>query len=111
LEQGNKLWKRMMIGAVIGAAFSLLDRETRKSLVESGKNTKKKLEYLIQEPAKFIESVHKQVNQCRQSLERLSEDVTFMVAKVKEIKEKTPEVIEFAKETKESLLRWKDKEV
>jgi gas vesicle protein len=109
VDKNNKLWKRMMIGAAIGAAISLFDRETRKTLAENTKHVKKKLEYLINEPVNVAERINKQMHEYRQSLEQLLDDLSFIVGKIKEIKEKTPEVIEFFKETKETFLQRKDK--
>jgi gas vesicle protein len=92
--KSNKLWKGIMIGATIGAAISLLDQETRKMLVENGKRVKNKLK----DPVHIAQNVNQHVHKCRQSLEQLSEDILFIAGKIKEITEKTPEVIELVKE-------------
>jgi gas vesicle protein len=97
----NKLWKGIIIGAAIGASISLLDQETRKMLVENGKRVKNKLK----DPVHIAKNVNRHVHKCRQSLEQLSEDISFIAGKIKEINEKTPEVIEFVKET---FIRRKD---
>ncbi|MBA2872549.1 gas vesicle protein [Anoxybacillus calidus] len=98
--KSNKLWKGIMIGAAIGAAMSLLDQETRKML-----RAKNKLEYFLKDLVNMAENVNQHVHKCRQSLEQLSEDISFIAEKIKEINEKTPEVIGFVKET---FMRRKD---
>jgi gas vesicle protein len=103
--KSNKLWKGIMIGAAIGAAISLLDRETRKMLVENGKRAKNKFGHFLKDPVNIAENVNQHVHKCRQSLEQLSEDISFIAGKIKEINEKTPEVIGFVKET---FVRRKD---
>jgi tRNA/tmRNA/rRNA uracil-C5-methylase (TrmA/RlmC/RlmD family) len=97
--KSNKLWKRIMIGAAIGAAISFLDQETRKMLVGNGKRVKNNLEHFLKDPVHIAENVNQHVQKCRQSLEQLSEDISFIAGKIKEINEKTPEVIQFVKET------------
>jgi gas vesicle protein len=100
--KSNKLWKGIMIGAAIGAVISLLDQETRKML-----RAKNKLEHFLKAPVNIAENINQHVHKCRQSLEQLSEDISFIAGKIKEINEKTPEVIELVKET---FVRRKDDE-
>jgi gas vesicle protein len=82
--KSNKLWKGIMIGAAIGAAISLLDRETRKMLVENGKRAKNKFGHFLKDPVNIAENVNQHVHKCRQSLEQLSEDISFIAGKIKE---------------------------
>ncbi|KYD27447.1 MULTISPECIES: YtxH domain-containing protein [Anoxybacillaceae] len=79
----RNVWKGVMIGAAVGAAFSLLikreEKQDRLSL-----------------PIKL--------KQWRQSVEEMAEDMAFIMEKIKDIAEKTPEVIEFIKEA----YSWKE---
>lgn len=81
----RNVWKGVMIGAAVGAAFSLLikreEKQDRLSL-----------------PIKL--------KQWRQSVEEMAEDMAFIMEKIKDIAEKTPEVIEFIKEA----YSWKEED-
>ncbi|MBB5325000.1 gas vesicle protein [Anoxybacillus tepidamans] len=83
-----KLWKNVMIGAALGAAVSLLDRETREAL-----------KTVWRQREEWVRRLPEQMRQCRQSLETLTEDVIYTAEKIKVIAEKTPEMIEWMKET------------
>ncbi|NNU93253.1 hypothetical protein ETC01_08370 [Geobacillus sp. NFOSA3] len=72
-----------MIGAAVGAAFSLLiKREEKQDRL----------------------SLPMKLKQWRQSVEEMAEDMEFIMEKIKDIAEKTPEVIEFIKEA----YSWKE---
>ncbi|WP_199426361.1 YtxH domain-containing protein [Thermaerobacillus caldiproteolyticus] len=85
MKKSSKLWRNVMIGAAIGAAISLFDRDVRASL--------------WQHRTDDIRQLRQRIQQYRQSLESLREDVIFTAEKIKEIAEKTPEIIEILKET------------
>jgi gas vesicle protein len=73
----RNVWKGVMIGAAVGAAFSLLiKREEKQDRL----------------------SLPMKLKQWRQSVEEMAEDTAFIMEKIKDIAEKTPEVIEFIKE-------------
>jgi gas vesicle protein len=74
--KGN-VWKGMLIGAAVGAAFSLfIKKEEKQSRL----------------------SLPMKLRQWRQSVEEMAEDAEFIMEKIKDIAEKTPEVIEIVKE-------------
>jgi gas vesicle protein len=74
--KGN-VWKGMLIGATVGAAFSLfIKKEGQQSRL----------------------SLPMKLKQWRQSVEGMAEDAEFIMEKIKDIAEKTPEVIEIVKE-------------
>ncbi|WP_171699017.1 hypothetical protein [Parageobacillus galactosidasius] len=79
----RNVWKGVMIGAAVGAAFSLLiKREEKQDRL----------------------SLPMKLKQWRQSVEEMAEDMEFIMEKIKDIAEKTPEVIEFIKEA----YSWKE---
>jgi gas vesicle protein len=73
----RNVWKGVMIGAAVGAAFSLLIKKEEKQ------------DRL---------SLSMRLKQWRQSVEEMAEDAAFIMEKIKDIAEKTPEVIEIVKE-------------
>jgi gas vesicle protein len=78
----RNVWKGVVIGVAVGAAFSLLFKKEEKQ---------DRLSFPMR------------LKQWRQSVEEMVEDVEFIMEKIKDIAEKTPEVIEIAKE----VYNWK----
>ena len=50
----NKFLKGIVLGALAGGAISLLDKETRKVVVESCKRTTKEVSYYLSHQAKLL---------------------------------------------------------
>jgi gas vesicle protein len=84
MKERKNIWKGMMVGAALGAAFSFL----------MGKKEEKQERF----------SWPMRLKQWRQSAEEMAEDAAFIMEKLKEIAEKTPEVIQLVKE----LYNWKE---
>lgn len=87
-----KIARNIMIGAVIGAAVSLLDRETRHSLKE-----------VWVQRGKLIRQLPERIHECHESIGQLAEDVVYTAEKIKEVAEKTPEMIEWVKESYDAI--------
>lgn len=100
----KKFWKGMFLGAAIGAAISLFDRETRKSVIESCKKGTKEVSYYVLHPNEMAEKVKDKTEQLRASVEQISEDISYITGKVEELKETAPAVADIVKETKEAFL-------
>ncbi|WP_102347775.1 YtxH domain-containing protein [Bacillus sp. Marseille-P3661] len=92
MNKNNKLLKGMAVGAVVGAAISLLDRETRLSTTTNIKKYGGKLWSYAKNPEETITSLVNQVTNARNKIEELSEDVLFIMDKVNDIKETTEQV-------------------
>lgn len=77
MKRKGSIWKGVLIGAAVGAAFSLFGK-----IGESQARS----------------SLPMRLKQWRRSVEEMAEDVEFMMEKIKDIVEKTPEVIEIVRE-------------
>jgi gas vesicle protein len=77
VKRKGSVWKNILIGAAVGAAFSLFGKIGEKQARSS---------------------LSMRLKQWRRSVEEMAEDVEFMMEKIKDIVEKTPEVIEIVRE-------------
>lgn len=96
----NKLVEGIVIGAIIGGAVSLFDKETRSSVIQGSKKLKDKTTTLIQHPELVTDTVKEKYETIRTTIEQVSEDVSFVAGKVEKLKETTPQVMEIVNDTK-----------
>ncbi|AJI24071.1 YtxH domain-containing protein [Priestia megaterium] len=100
----NKLVEGIVIGAIIGGAVSLFDKETRNSVIQGSKKLKDKTTTLIQHPELVTDTVKEKYETIRTTIEQVSEDVSFVAGKVEKLKETTPQVMEIVNDTKEAFV-------
>ncbi|BFI97880.1 YtxH domain-containing protein [Priestia sp. Y58] len=100
----NKLVEGIVIGAIIGGAVSLFDKETRSSVIQGSKKLKDKTTNLIQHPELVTDTVKEKYETIRTTIEQVSEDVSFVAGKVEKLKETTPQVMEIVNDTKEAFV-------
>ncbi|MCM3255104.1 hypothetical protein COL23_15950 [Priestia aryabhattai] len=100
----NKLVEGIVIGAIIGGAVSLFDKETRSSVIQGSKKLKDKTKTLIQQPELVTDTVKEKYETIRTTIEQVSEDVSFVAGKVEKLKETTPKVMEIVNDTKEAFV-------
>ncbi|AQU72187.1 MULTISPECIES: hypothetical protein [Priestia] len=100
----NKLVEGIVIGAIIGGAVSLFDKETRSSVIQGSKKLKDKTTTLIQHPELVTDIVKEKYETIRTTIEQVSEDVSFVAGKVEKLKETTPQVMEIVNDTKEAFV-------
>jgi gas vesicle protein len=100
----NKLVEGIVIGAIIGGAISLFDKETRNSVIQGSKKLKDKTTTLIQHPELVTDTVKEKYESIRTTIEQVSEDVSFVAGKVEKLKETTPQVMEIVNDTKEAFV-------
>jgi gas vesicle protein len=100
----NKLVEGIVIGAIIGGAVSLFDKETRSSVIQGSKKLKDKTITLIQHPERVTDTVKEKYETIRTTIEQVSEDVSFVAGKVEKLKETTPQVMEIVNDTKEAFV-------
>ncbi|WP_129705871.1 YtxH domain-containing protein [Priestia megaterium] len=100
----NKLVEGIIIGAIIGGAVSLFDKETRSSVIQGSKKLKDKTTTLIQHPELVTDTVKEKYETIRTTIEQVSEDVSFVAGKVEKLKETTPQVMEIVNDTKEAFV-------
>ena len=53
----SKFWKGVLFGAIAGGALSLLDRDTRKTVVAGCQKTTDKITYYVKHPQEAVDSL------------------------------------------------------
>ncbi|MFK2826150.1 hypothetical protein QYG89_10785 [Bacillus sp. B190/17] len=96
----GKFFAKAAIGAVIGGAIALTDRQTRAEMKEWAVY----LFDMLKDPEKLSASSKEIINQAREMVQKATEDVNFIYEKVDSLKELTPSVKELVDETKTTFL-------
>ncbi|MEH6944309.1 YtxH domain-containing protein [Bacillus sp. JJ722] len=99
----NKLLQGILLGALAGAAISLLDRHTRETTIECAKKGLRETREIIQNPDRVIGQVKETSNKIRSTIESITEDVAVITNQVEAIKDITPQLASVVKETKEAF--------
>ena len=103
-QKSNKLWLGILGGAVAGIAISLLDKNTRNSVMTGSKSMMTNAKSMAKNPDDIVGSLKEMSSKLRTSIEQISEDVAFISSKVDEMKEVPPQVAGVIKETKEVVV-------
>lgn len=99
----KRFWKGILLGAIAGGAVTLLDNETRKSVLERCKKNVEEVSFYIKHPDEAVDQVKEKTQKLRSAVEQVSEDVSFIADKVEELKEVTPAIAGMVKETKDAF--------
>lgn len=100
----RKFWKGILLGAIAGGAISLLDRETRQTVLANCQETGSKVAHYVKHPQEAVRCVKDSTRRIRTTIEDMSEEISFIAEKVEELREITPQVTDIIKDTKEVLL-------
>ncbi|MBM7704317.1 YtxH domain-containing protein [Metabacillus iocasae] len=103
MAKKSRLVDGILIGALVGAAVSMLHRETREHTIERGKKLKDKTMFAFQNPDVVTATLKEKYEDVRTTIEQVSEDVAFLAGKVEQLKEVTPPVMEIVQDTKEAF--------
>jgi gas vesicle protein len=101
MTRKNQFWKGMLLGAIAGGAISLLDKQTRQAMKENVQ----KAANIVKHPGEMTDMVKGTVAKLRTTMEQVSEDISFIVDKVDELRELTPQVSDMIKETKDTFTK------
>ncbi|MFJ7746429.1 YtxH domain-containing protein [Peribacillus sp. NPDC097295] len=102
-EKKSKFMKAVLIGALTGAAVSLFDKNTRKTVIANGKDGWTYMKDLIQNPTNILEQVQETSSEFRSTVEKISNDVSFISKRVEEMKSIPTQVANVVMETKEAF--------
>ncbi|MCU9614513.1 YtxH domain-containing protein [Caldibacillus lycopersici] len=106
----SKFVKGVLIGAVIGGTLSLLDKDTRKNILEKGKAVGGKLKTYIQDPKETIHNMQVKLQDVKNTYQTMNQDLQFVVHKAAELKELGSEATKTLLETKQVLVNDKELE-
>lgn len=109
MKNENKLLTGILVGALVGAAVSLLDKHTREDVMKTGNNLSLKMKGYIEKPTSFTDDVKQQIDGVKDTVQEVSEDLSFMNDKVKVLKETTPEVLSILQETRDRFFPKRQK--
>jgi len=101
MTKKNQFWKGVVLGAFAGGAVTLLDQHTRQVMKENVK----KAAHFVRHPGEMADKVKDTAEKLRITVEQVSEDISFIVDKVDELRELTPKGIDRIKETKDTFTK------
>lgn len=107
----NKFWTGIIVGAVAGGLVSLMDRETRQAVNEKYGKVTKNISYAITHPKEIASNIKEKTFEIKTAASQMSEDISYIVRKIEEVRELTPEVTNLVKETKEAFMEPTKKEL
>lgn len=110
MEKRNRLWDGILIGALVGAAVSMFDKQTRDHVIKGSRKLGAQVTKAVKNPKQTQEAIKEKLNEFKETVEHISEDVSFIAGKVDELREVTPQVFDIVKETKEVFTEEESKE-
>lgn len=102
-QKKSKFMQAVLIGALAGAAVSLFDKSTRKAVIANSKNGLTCMKELIQDPSNLLTQVQETSTEFRSTVEKISNDVSFISKRVEEMKNIPSQVASVVMETKEAF--------
>jgi len=93
------LVKGILLGGLIGASLSMLDKQTRKNSMYKMRNLKSSFTDFDSMSSSITDTSEK----VKLTAEKVSSDVAFIMEKVEELKEVTPTIASIVKETKDAF--------
>ncbi|MFJ5965971.1 hypothetical protein [Bacillus sp. NPDC093026] len=101
MEEKNHVLRGAVIGAACGMLLTLFHRPTRTALKDKWSDCQQKLEEYRQEPGKMSAYMKEKVEETKQILRTVSDDLSFLNEQINQLKETTPKVLEIIEETKD----------
>ena len=99
----NKMLPAILIGAAVGAGLSLIDKNTRNSVMSSTKD----LKYYAQNPEEAKQKMNSGSGQSSK-IDSLKDEVMFWKETVEEIRRNNPELEESLKDAKDTFMKKRD---
>ncbi|ABV61423.1 MULTISPECIES: YtxH domain-containing protein [Bacillus] len=102
MEEKNQIVLRgALLGAACGALLTLFHRPTRIALKDKWNACQQKLEEVCQEPSRISTCMKEKMEETKQLMRTVSDDLSFLNEQVNQLKETTPRVLEIIEETKD----------
>lgn len=103
----SKFWNYVIIGAFAGGVVSLLDRETRQIVGGKCNKATKNISYALTHPKEVVTNIKEKTNDFRIAANQLNEDISYIIDKIEEVRDLTPEVTGLILETKDAFIKDK----
>jgi gas vesicle protein len=100
----NKMFTGILVGALVGAVVSLLDKQTRQDVIASSQRVTSKMKEYIEQPSTLANEVKQKIDDVKDTIQEVSEDLSFLNEKVNELKETTPQVVKMIQETRDRFI-------
>ncbi|MBS2967756.1 YtxH domain-containing protein [Metabacillus sp. KIGAM252] len=107
MGEKNILLRNVCIGAAAGFVLSMFHKPTRESMIEEAREISEKASYYYHNPSLLSEDLKAKLNDAKDMVQNVTDDLRFVNEKVNELKETTPVVIEAIKEAKERIISSK----
>jgi len=96
----GKFWKGVLLGALVGGAISLIDKETRDSVIENSKKVGNNVKEIVKNPKATYLAARQKINHLIETYQEINEDLQFIAEKAVELKEVGEEATKIITETK-----------
>lgn len=103
MKMKSKLVPFIVIGAVVGAAISLLDRQTREHTIETSKKVKETVSYYATNTDELQQIIEDKVGQAQSFYSAASENVTALLAQTEDAKTLPTTLQSMLTETKDAF--------
>lgn len=95
----SKFLKGVFLGALIGGAVSLFDKDTRRDMALKGR----KLGQAIKNPKQTSQMIKEKATEIQQAYEQIRNDLTYISDKLYELKDVPPKVTDIITESKKVI--------
>ena len=108
ISMSSKFGKFIILGALVGAGASMFDRTTREQVTKKSKGFASEIRLYSKNPDIFKYKLQEKNEKCQTLYNQLAGDVSYIKARVEELKLLTPQVKELVIDTKETFIESKD---
>lgn len=99
----SKLIPAVLLGALAGAALSMLDKHTREHTIETSKKMKDTVTYYAQNRDELVRLVETKVDQAQSVYASTQDNLTSLMAKVEDAKSLPETIMSLVTETKDAF--------
>lgn len=104
----SKFSKGILLGALTGAAISLLDRQTRDVMKTRARSAGERARYYNENREVLKHDLEMKINHYKSMYEKLSDDAQYLTSQVNEVKQIAPQVQTLFADTKDAFSSSKE---
>jgi gas vesicle protein len=101
----SRFWQGIIIGAIAGGALSLIDKNTRTSVMYSCKKATGKVTYYVKHPRTAVEEMKEFTQNISKTIDVVTDEVSSIAHTINELKEITPYVVDIVMDTKDVMVK------